>query len=124
MRNDHRTDAEKEAGASLLKNYGEFFKKQYQDFQSTSGDRNWSENKTYVPIQVDMPQHELLPITYLVASDNTLMTKVLSVLSSLCVEVVTLKQEAFDRLVIKTIDLNFLTRIYLPAPLYNLCDFA
>lgn len=99
MRNDHRTDAEKEAGASLLKNYGEFFKKQYQDFQSVSGHGNWSENKTYLPIQVDMKHNELLPITYLVSSDNTLMTKVLSVLSSLCVEVITLKEEAFDRLV-------------------------
>lgn len=97
MRNDHRTDAEKEAGASLLRNYGEFFKKQYQDFQCLSGDRNLSANKTYLPIQVDMKQHELLPIIYLVSSDNILMTKVLSVLSSLCVEVMTLKQEAFER---------------------------
>lgn len=123
MRNDHRTDAEKEVGASLLKNYGEFFKKQYQDFQSVFGDGHWSENKTYLPIQVDMKQQELLPITYLVSSDNTLMTKVLSVLSSLCVEVITLKQEAFNRLVIQIIDIvqNCVAFICDPRVYQRLC---
>ncbi|XP_049868543.1 WASH complex subunit 4 [Pectinophora gossypiella] len=97
MRSDPRTDTEKEAGASILQSYGEFFKKQHQDYLLASNHDNWEENKTYLPIHVAMEHNEVTPITELVSSDNTFMTKVLSVLSSLCVEIVNLKQEAFER---------------------------
>ncbi|KAJ8721539.1 hypothetical protein PYW07_002314 [Mythimna separata] len=92
-----RTDIEKEAGTWLLKRYGQFFKAQYQDLASTVKGEFWEENRTYLPVQVVMTPEELIPITELVSSDNTLMTKVLSVLSSLCIEVVALKKEAFER---------------------------
>lgn len=94
-----RTDIEKEAGSILLKKYGQFFKQQYQDCISLSNNESWEENKTYLPVQVAMESCELIPITELVSSDNTLMTKVLSVLSSLCFEVIALKKEAYERLV-------------------------
>ncbi|KAJ2942683.1 hypothetical protein O0L34_g11224 [Tuta absoluta] len=97
MRADQKTDAEKEAGANVLQNYGDFFKRQYQDFSQVIYDQIWEDNKTYLPIQIAMEHRELIPITDLVSSDNTLMTKVLSVLSSLCVEIITLKQEAFEK---------------------------
>lgn len=92
-----RADVEKEAGSTLLKKYGQFFKQQYQDCISISNNEYWEGNKTYLPVQVVMESCELIPITELVSSDNTLMTKVLSVLSSLCIEVMTLKREAYDR---------------------------
>lgn len=92
-----RTDIEKEAGTWLLKRYGQFFKSQFQDLVSTTKDEFWEENKTYLPIQVAMTTGELIPVTDLVSSDNTLMTKVLSVLTSLCTEVVALKKEAFEK---------------------------
>ncbi|KAI8422461.1 hypothetical protein MSG28_006289 [Choristoneura fumiferana] len=92
-----RTDLEKEAGSVLLKKYGQFFKQQYQDCISLANNEIWEENKTYLPVQVAMEPCELIPITELVSSDNTLMTKVLSVLSSLCFEVMALKKEAYER---------------------------
>lgn len=92
-----RTDMEKEAGTWILKRYGKFFKSQCQDLVNLSKDEFWEENKTFLPIQVTMTPKELIPITELVSSDNTLMTKVLSVLSSLCIEIVALKKEAFER---------------------------
>ncbi|CAB3223603.1 unnamed protein product [Arctia plantaginis] len=92
-----KSDIEKEAGTWILKRYGQFFKTQFQDLVNVSSDDFWEENKTVLPIQVIMKPNELLPITELVSSDNTLMTKVLSVLSSLCVEVIALKTEAFEK---------------------------
>lgn len=107
-----RSDEEKEAGASVLKKYGDFFKRQYQDFHTVC-DAEWEENKTFLPIQVVMPQMELVRIPDLVSSDNTLMTKVLSVLSSLCSEIIALKQEAYDRLVSTCPSPRLITK-YLP----------
>lgn len=92
-----RSDKEKEAGACILKQYGQFFKKQYQDHLQMCGSTSLVENKTYLPIKIDMMPREHIPIPELVASDNTIMTKVLGVLSALCVEVSTLKKEAFER---------------------------
>ncbi|XP_075974333.1 strumpellin and WASH-interacting protein [Anticarsia gemmatalis] len=92
-----RTDVEKEAGTWILKRYGQFFKTQCQDLVNLTKDDFWEENRTYLPIQVAMIPNELVSITELVSSDNTLMTKVLSVLSSLCIEVMALKKEAFER---------------------------
>lgn len=92
-----RSDIEKEAGTWLLKRYGQFFKTQYQDLTGPLKGDYWEENRTFLPIQVAMSSNELIQITDLVSSDNTLMTKVLSVLSSLCVEVVALKKEAFEK---------------------------
>lgn len=92
-----RTDIEKEAGTWILKRYGQFFKSQCQDLVNLSKDEFWEENKTFLPIQVVMIPNELVPIPELVSSDNTLMTKVLCVLSSLCVEIVELKKEAFEK---------------------------
>ncbi|KAL0880714.1 hypothetical protein ABMA27_001929 [Loxostege sticticalis] len=89
------TDSEKEAGSYVLKSYGDFFKKQFQDLVALSDD--WDGNKTFLPIQVHMEPNEHIPVTKLVSSDNTLMTKVLGVLTSLCVEVMELKREAFER---------------------------
>lgn len=93
------TDFEKEAGSYILKSYGEFFKKQHQDLSTLTDNGLWEENKTYLPIQVVMEPSEHISVTKLVSSDNTLMTKVLGVLSSLCVEVMELKREAYERLV-------------------------
>lgn len=92
-----RTDIEKEAGTWLLKRYGQFFKAQYQDLASAVKGEFWEENRTFLPVQIVMKPNELVPISELVSSDNTYMTKVLSVLSSLCVEVVALKTEAYDK---------------------------
>ncbi|XP_072939264.1 WASH complex subunit 4 [Epargyreus clarus] len=94
-----RSDTEKEAGTYILRNYGQFFKKQYQDFMSLSGHTHGilEENKTFTPIQVVMAPSEATSVTALVASDNTVMTKVLSVLSSLCVEATALKTEALEK---------------------------
>lgn len=91
-----KSDIEKEAGTWILKRYGQFFKTQFQDLANVSNNDFWEENKTFLPIQVMMKPNELSPITELVSSDNTLMTKVLSVLSSLCIEVIALKTEAFE----------------------------
>lgn len=94
------TDFEKEAGSYILKSYGEFFKKQHHDLCTLTDNGLWNDNKTYLPIQVIMQPIEHISVTKLVSSDNTLITKVLGVLTSLCVEVVELKKEAFDRFVI------------------------
>ncbi|CAG9785470.1 unnamed protein product [Diatraea saccharalis] len=91
------TDTEKEAGSYILKSYGEFFKKQHQDLVLMSRNEVWEGNKTFIPIQLYMEPSEQISITKLVSSDNTMMTKVLGVLSSLCVEVIELKKEAFER---------------------------
>jgi hypothetical protein len=92
-----RTDTEKEAGSFMLKCYGEFFKKQHQDFILSTKNDICEDNKTFLPIQIRMGSSENVPMTKLVASDNTLMSKVLGVLSSLCVEVIELKKEAVER---------------------------
>ncbi|CAH2991365.1 unnamed protein product [Chilo suppressalis] len=90
-------DADKEAGSYILKSYGEFFKKQYQELVLLNNNAIWEDNKTFQPIQIFMEPTELIPVTRLVSSDNIMMTKVLGALSSLCVEVIRLKKEAFDR---------------------------
>ncbi|XP_031762922.2 WASH complex subunit 4 isoform X2 [Galleria mellonella] len=90
-------DTEKEAGKHILKSYGEFFRKQHQELLLVTENEKWEDNKTYLPIQVIMEWNEILSINELLSSDNILMTKVLSVLSSLCVEVMELKKEAFER---------------------------
>lgn len=95
-----KNDIEKEAGSYILRSYGEFFKKQYQDYASLLQEQSKTENKTFSPIQVVMESHELIATIDLVASDNTVITKVLSVLTSLCVEVHNLKNEAFKRFTI------------------------
>ncbi|XP_046962776.1 WASH complex subunit 4 [Vanessa cardui] len=92
-----KSDMEKEAGAYILKSYGEFFKKQHQDYTSILNVQTKEENKTFSPIQVVMESNELITTIDLVASDNTVITKILSVLSSLCVEVNELKHEAYER---------------------------
>lgn len=91
---------EKEAGTFILRSYGEFFKQQYQDYTSILDTGIKEENKTFAPVQVVMKTNELTTSLDLVASDNTVMTKILSVLTSLCVEVNKLKTEAFERLYI------------------------
>lgn len=91
------TDREKEASAALLKKYGEFFKTQLTDLINISDGVMWDENRVFMPIQLNYAPVEHAPIIELVASDNTMMTKVLSVLTSLCVEVKHLKEEAFER---------------------------
>lgn len=88
---------EKEAGTFILRSYGEFFKQQYQDYTSILDTGIKEENKTFAPVQVVMKTNELTTSLDLVASDNTVMTKILSVLTSLCVEVNELKTEAFER---------------------------
>ncbi|CAG9113981.1 unnamed protein product [Plutella xylostella] len=92
-----KSDAEKEAGSIILKEYGHFFKRQFLEYRSLTCDEPWESNKTFVPIQAVMEPHEMVSLIDLVSSDNTLMTKVLSVLSSLCVEVIELKKEAYER---------------------------
>ncbi|KAM3964160.1 strumpellin and WASH-interacting protein [Aphomia sociella] len=91
------SDTEKEAGTHILKSYGQFFKKQHQELLQVTENEKWEDNKTFMPIQVTMKPNELISVTELVSSDNTLMTKVLSVLSSLCIEVTELKKDAFER---------------------------
>ncbi|KAJ0175617.1 hypothetical protein K1T71_008776 [Dendrolimus kikuchii] len=91
-----KTDTEKEAKSNILKRYGIFFKKQYQDL-SVSYDEKWEENRNYLPIQLTAGRTERIPIPQLVSSDNTMMTKVLGVFSSLCIEVMTLKKEAIEK---------------------------
>lgn len=90
-------DTEKEAGTHILKSYGLFFKVQYQDLLTISHGQSWEDNKTFAAIQMFIDPQELVSVAELVSSDNTLMTKVLSVLSSLCVEVMELRKEAFER---------------------------
>lgn len=92
-----RTDLEKGASSLILKKYGQFFKIQYQELSLISKNEMWEENKSFLPIHITMSPSELIPITDIMSSDNTLITKVLSVLTSLCVEVTTLKKEAFER---------------------------
>lgn len=91
------SDLAKEAGSATLKEYGQFFKKQFLDFECLA---NGETNKTFLPIQITMDPNELVPVIELVSSDNTLMTKVLGVLTSLCAEVVHLKKEAFQKYVL------------------------
>lgn len=93
------TDVEKEASANLLKKYGRFFRTQLQDLLAITDGNQWDENKAYMPIQLDYAPVEHVSVIELVSSDNTMMTKVLSVLTSLCVEVKHLKLEAFERFV-------------------------
>ncbi|XP_032515167.2 WASH complex subunit 4 [Danaus plexippus] len=90
-----KSDVEKEAGGRVLRSYGEFFKKQYQDYITILGDECTEENKTFLPIQAVLDSTERITMIDLVSSDNTLITKILSVLSSLCVEIEQLKSEAF-----------------------------
>ncbi|CAK1601098.1 unnamed protein product [Parnassius mnemosyne] len=92
-----KSDIEKEAGTYILRSFGQFFKKQFQDHISICNHGILVENKSFIPIRVEIAPHELTPIPHLVASDNTVMSKVLGVLCSLCVEVTTLKREAFER---------------------------
>lgn len=94
-----KSDTEKEISTALLKKYGNFFKTQLQDLVSLSRCEMWDENKSFLPIQLVLAPTEAVPIIELVSSDNTLMTKVLGVLSSLCIEIIQLKQEAFERFV-------------------------
>ncbi|XP_013187252.1 WASH complex subunit 4 [Amyelois transitella] len=92
-----KTDTEKEIGTQILKSYGQFFKKQHQDLLSLTDDSKWEENKTFLAVKTIMNPKESLSITDLVSSDNMMMTKILSVLSSLCIEITKLKEEAFTR---------------------------
>lgn len=93
------TDVEREASTNLLKKYGQFFKTQLHELITISHGNKWDENKTFMPIQLNYASVEHVPVIDLVSSDNTMMTKVLSVLTALCVEVKHLKQEAFQRFV-------------------------
>lgn len=93
-----RSNTETEAGTLILKKYGEFFKKQYQDYQKINENNVYEDNKTFSPIQVLISPNERITLTELVSSDNVIITKVLSVLASLCMEIKTLKIEAFNRL--------------------------
>lgn len=105
------TDVEKDASTNLLKKYGQFFKTQLHDLLSISDGMMWDENKAFMPIQLNYAPVEHVPVLELVSSDNTMMTKVLSVLTSLCVEVKRLKLEAFERfvpIIFKSIILVFL----------------
>ncbi|XP_068632527.1 WASH complex subunit 4 [Battus philenor] len=91
------TDKEKVIGTSILKSYGQFFKKQYQDHLLLYDYKFLAKNKTFLPIKIEMVSSEHIAIPDLVASDNVVMTKVLGVLSSLCIEVAALKKEAYER---------------------------
>ncbi|CAK1540475.1 unnamed protein product [Leptosia nina] len=88
---------EKEAGTHILKSYGNFFKQQYQDYNSMLKSNNSGLNKTFLPIQVETLPLEWVAATELVASDNPVMTKILGIFTSLCVEVTSLKKEAFEK---------------------------
>ncbi|XP_045494622.1 WASH complex subunit 4 [Colias croceus] len=92
-----KTDVEKEAGALVLRNYGNFFKQQYQDYASVLKCGSFDDNKSFLPIQIELAPEELLPVTELVVSDNPVMTKILGIFTSLCAEIATLKIEAFDK---------------------------
>lgn len=93
-----KSEPAKIAGATLLKEYGAFFARHHEELSSlVDKDLTLDENKTFLPIQVVLDQNESISIIDLVSSDNTLMTKVLGVLSSLCIEVTNLKKEAFSR---------------------------
>ncbi|XP_041988077.1 WASH complex subunit 4 [Aricia agestis] len=92
-----KSDSEKEAGALVLKSYGEFFKKQIQDYTILLDPERLRGNKTFAPVQVNLTHKEQILINELVTSDNLLITKVLSVLASLCSEIKELKVEAFER---------------------------
>lgn len=112
-----KTEAETEAGALLLKDYGQFVKIQHQDLSCINGNfQNWEENKTHLPIQVLLEPQEEISIIDLVSSDNTLMTKILGVLSSLCVEVLNLKKEAYQRCI-------FFYYTFTLSLSFKLCDF-
>lgn len=91
------TDIEKESTTLVLRKYGQFFKTQLQDLASVTRDELWNDNKSFAPIQLILEPSEKIPLIQLVSSDNTMMTKVLSVLSSLCVEIIHLKNEAYER---------------------------
>ncbi|XP_047508769.1 WASH complex subunit 4 [Pieris napi] len=90
-------EMEKEAGTVILRSYGQFFKQQYQDYISVIQNDNSEQNKSYLPIRISLFPQELIPITELVVSDNPVMTKILSIFTSLCVEIIELKREAFER---------------------------
>ncbi|VVC89917.1 unnamed protein product [Leptidea sinapis] len=92
-----KTDLEKEAGTHILKSYGQFFKIQHQDYASILKYGPTEENKSFLPIKVDIVSREFVPVTTLVMSDNPVMTKILGSFTSLCVEISTLKTEAFER---------------------------
>ncbi|XP_059050047.1 WASH complex subunit 4 [Achroia grisella] len=90
-------DTEKEVGTHILRSYGEFFKKQHQELLLVTENEKWEDNKTFLTVQITRKATEIISMNELLSSDNTLITKVLSVLSSLCVEVMRLKNEAFER---------------------------
>ncbi|XP_053612308.1 WASH complex subunit 4 [Plodia interpunctella] len=92
-----KTDTEKEIGTQILKSYGQFFKNQHQDLLSLTSEQKWVENKTFLAVKICVDPKETISVTELVSSDNSLMTKILSVLSSLCIEITKLKEEAFTR---------------------------
>lgn len=90
-------EIEKEAGTVVLRRYGQFFKQQYQDYMSVKQNGTSEQNKSFLPIRIHLIPQELIPITELVISDNPVMTKILSIFTSLCVEIIELKREAFER---------------------------
>ncbi|XP_034827254.1 WASH complex subunit 4 [Maniola hyperantus] len=115
-----RSDMDKEAGTYILKSYGDFFKKQCQDYTALLEDGN-RENKTFKPVQVVLESSEVTPVTDLVASDNAVITKVLSVLTSLCVEVNALKKEAFESHFQFLSVYDEYTRSDIPAQIESIC---
>lgn len=84
------------AGTLVLRSYGQFFKQQYQDNVRIIKD-TCDQNKSFLPIQIQLMPKELLPITELVISDNPVMTKILSIFTSLCIEITELNSEAFEK---------------------------
>lgn len=96
-----KSEAEKEAGAGILKQYSIFFKKQHQEYSAFSDDLLlYGNNRSFLPIKITSEPKEIISVIDLVSSDNILLTKILGVLSSMCAEVVNLKKEAFERYII------------------------
>lgn len=91
-----REDNEKEAKSNILRRYGNFFKKQYHEIFMFC-DEDWRNNRNFFVIELTANNMEYIPIPELISSDNTMMTKVLGVLTCLCNEVYILKQEAFEK---------------------------
>lgn len=92
-----KIEMEKEAGTLVLRSYGHFFKQQYQDYTFILKFDSYEENKSFLPIQIDLIPKERLPIIELITSDNPVMNKILSIFTSLCIEITSLKTEAIER---------------------------
>ena len=90
----------KNLGQRQLKNYAQFIEQYEDDLKNVSEistlDRLW--DFTLNPISLQMAPYEKLDLVDLIRTDNRGLNKVMIVLSSLCLEVQSLKSELYDSL--------------------------